>query len=124
MIKVSFSQAIDADLINIYGFIPDNPYVAFNCFINSKFAGIGGYVTSNDYATLFLNVIDNKHKIAISRVLLTELHALKKTGMKFNIIRDINEPNSEIFLKKLGFALSYTIDDNEVWELINESNTI
>ena len=125
MTKVNITEATNADMINIYGYVPDNDYYALNCFIDNKFVGIGGWVINDDCdACLFLNVKNLKHKFSIAKILIKKIAELKNTFIKFTAIRDVTIPNSDILLQKLGFKLSYICDDNEVWELINGSNGI
>jgi hypothetical protein len=117
-------QANDDDFMNIYGYIPKEKYVAYKGLINNNFVGIGGYVLNQNNATLFLNIQCKQYKIIILRALIKKLSKIRKTGLVLNVIRDKEEINSDMFLQKLGFTLSYISNDDEVWELINESNTI
>ena len=122
--NIELVQATDADFINIYGYAPNEKYFAYNGFIGNTFVGIGGYVLNKNNATLFLNVECKKHKIIILRTLIKKLHEIKKTGLTLNAIRDTTEINSDIFLQKMGFVLSYIVNNEEVLELTDESNTI
>lgn len=117
MTKVDLIQANNDDFLSIYGYVPENPYVAFKCFIDEIFTGIGGYVYTENRATFFLNVFDKKRYFIIFKVLLRKINELKNNNLQFNVIRDKNEPTSEKLLQKLGFSLQYVVDDDEIWVL-------